>query len=483
MQGSISFADACLEPNLFGDWFSGPTWANWRVIDKAIFGLPLNGEELGIFQTLTGRAEAPTEQAQEVWLVIGRRGGKDVKSASLAVYLATIGAEAYGWKQRLARGERGVVQLLAVDRDQASVAFRYIAGFFEMPVFAKMIERRTADTIELRNGFAVEVATADQRRVRGRTVVAAVLDEVSFWRSENTSSPDIDVYRAIKPSQATMPGAMIIGISSPYARRGLLWKKYQESYGKAGKVLVVKAPTWVMNPNVARDSDLIREAYAEDPESAVAEYGAEFRQDISSFVSRDAVEACIENGVRERPPLREHRYFGMIDPSGGSSDSFTLAIAHKTGTTVVLDVIRETVPPFSPEATVLEFAELLKKYRISQVNSDRYAGEWVVEPFKRAGIFVNQNAKAKTELYKDLLPLINSRAVDLLDHPKMVSQIANLDRRVGRSGRDIIDHPPGLHDDIANAVAGVVTASAAVYVIDPSEEAKWRRMYRPVRVV
>jgi hypothetical protein len=462
MQDAISFADACREPNLFGDWFGGETWANWRVIDKAMFGLPLDDDELATFKTLTGRDEAPTETASEIWLVVGRRGGKDVKSAALAVYLATIGAEVYGWRKRLVPGERGVVQLLAVDRDQAGVAFRYIAGFFEKPIFASMVKRRTADTIELNNGFTVEVTTSDARRVRGRTVVAAICDEVAFWRSENTQSPDIDVYRALKPATATMPGAMIIGISSPYARRGLLWQKYSRHYGKPGKVLVVQAPTWIMNPTVKRDGEIILEAYETDPEAASAEYGAQFRSDLESLLGLDAVRACVNENIRERPPERRHRYVAFCDPSGGSADSMTLAIAHKEGSTAIMDVIREVKPPFSPEAVVSEFATVLKLYRLSTVIGDRYAGEWVREIFRNHGVFYQHSEKAKSAIYLDMLPLINSRAVDLLDNERLVRQLVNLERRVGRStGRDIIDHPPGHHDDVANAVAGAATLAAA----------------------
>ena len=457
MEGFITFAEACRDPNLFGDWFEGETWANWRVIDRAMFGEPLTDSELAVFQELTGRDAAPDATAKEIWLIVGRRGGKDVKSSALASYLATIGVDRYGWRSRLVGGERGVVQLLAVDRDQAKVAFRYISSMFEKPLLAKMVARDTADTIELTNGFAIEVTTSDQRRVRGRTVVAAILDEVAFWKSENTNSPDVDVYRAVKPAMATMPGAMIIGISSPYARKGLLWRQYQRHYGKSGNVLVVKAPTWAMNPTVGRDSDTIMDAYEEDPEAARAEYGAEFRDDISAFVPRDAVEACIEAGVRERAPQRQYRYVGFVDPSGGSADSMTLAIAHKEGDTAILDAVREVRPPFSPEAVCSEFAELLKQYRLSQVTGDKYAGEWVREPFKRKGIFYEANAAPKSDLYRDLLPLINSRAVDLLVNDRMVNQLCGLERKTGRSGKDSIDHAPGGHDDVANAVAGAMT--------------------------
>lgn len=459
MTNAISFADACLHPDLFGDWFGSDTWANWRVIDAAMFGQPLTPAELAIFKRLTGRSTAPTAPASEIWLVVGRRGGKDVKAASLAAYLATIGVELYGWRARLQKGERGVIQLLAVDRDQAQVAFRYIAGMFEKPTLKRLVRKITGETIELSNGFAIEVTTADQRRVRGRTVVAAILDEVAFWRSENTASPDIDVYNAIKPATATMPGAMIIGISSPYARRGLLWRQYSRHYGKDGNVLVVQAPTWLMNPTVPRDGEIISEAYANDPEAAAAEYGAEFRSDLEALVSLEVVRACVAENVRERPPQHIHRYSAFCDPSGGSADSMTLGIAHKEGDTVLLDALREIRPPFSPEAVVAEFSSLLRAYRVSTVRGDKYAGEWVREHFRKQGIFYEHADKAKSAIYLDLLPMLNSRSVELLDDDRLVRQLVSLERRTGRStGRDIIDHPPGLHDDLANCVAG-----AAVY--------------------
>jgi hypothetical protein len=49
-----------------------------------------------------------------------------------------------------------------------------------------------------------------------------------------------------------------------------------------------------------------------------------------------------------------------------------------------------------------------------------------------------------------------ARRIDLLDSPKLLAQLVGLERRVGRGGRDSIDHAPGGHDDVANAVAGAL---------------------------
>jgi hypothetical protein len=321
--------------------------------------------------------------------------------------------------------------------------------------------RITADTIELKNRLAIEVFTNDRGSVRGRTVCCAVLDEVAHWRSDNSVNPDTDVVDALLPSMATIPNALLIGISSPYSRRGLLWQKYERYWAKPDSVLVAKAPTWVMNPTLPRDSKFIAEQFDKDAAYASGEYGAEWRSDLEAFVSREAVMACVQSGVKERLPDRRHAYVGFVDPSGGSSDSFTLAIAHSEGTadkqTQILDVIRERKPPFSPEGVVDEFCALLKAYRVSTVHGDKYAGEWPAEQFKKRGIHYEPAAAPKSQLYQDLLPLLNSGAVDLLDNDRLVVQLCSLERRTTRGGRDSIDHPPNFHDDAANAAAGALT--------------------------
>lgn len=456
----ITFAEACRDPELFGDWFKADSWAVWRVIDKALFGEPLDSAELAIFTEITGRTEAPTEAATEAWFICGRRSGKDVKASALASYLATFGAEQMGFLDNLVEGETGVVQLIAVDRKQAKVCLGYLRAYFKRPLLAQMVEKSTAEGLELTNGLAIEITTNDQRSSRGRTVVAAVFDEVAFWSSENSANPDQAVYDAVKPSMVTIPGAMLIGISSPYARRGLLWNKHKRHYGKPGKTLVVQAPTWRMNPTIKRDGEFLTDAYRDDPASASAEYGAQFRTDVEAFVSIEVVEACVAKGVYERAPRFGVTYSAFVDPSGGSQDSMTLAIAHHEGSDddelTVIDATREIKPPFSPEGVVKEFCDLLALYGITTVTGDAYGGEWPREQFRKHGVSYELSEKHRSALYQAMLPALNSGRVVLLDDDKAVAQIAGLERRTARGGRDSIDHAPGGHDDIANALAGAI---------------------------
>ena len=300
--------------------------------------------------------------------------------------------------------------------------------------------------------------------MRGYTLLACVCDEIAFWRSEDSANPDKEIIAGVRPGLASIPSSLLLCISSPYARRGALWNTYSRHLGRDDSpILVWQAASRSMNPSLPQS--VVDQAMEEDEASARAEYLAEFRKDVESFVNLEALNACVVQGRQELVPGR-FSYFGFTDPSGGSSDSMTLGIAHEhrreggAANTFVLDLVRERRPPFSPDDVVREFAETLKRYGIEKVEGDRYAGEWPRERFRQHGIEYETSERSKSEIYREMLPLLNSSRVDLLDSPRLISQLLNLERRTGSTGRDIIDHPPNAHDDVINAAAGALLAAA-----------------------
>ena len=149
--------------------------------------------------------------------MVGRRGGKSLIAALVAVFLACF----RDYRKILAPGERGTVMVIAADRRQARGVFRYIAGFLDaVPMLARMVESRTKEVIDLTNRVTIEVHTANFRAIRGYTVIAAICDEIAFWRSEESANPDTEILNGLRPGMATVPEALLLCISSPYARRG-----------------------------------------------------------------------------------------------------------------------------------------------------------------------------------------------------------------------------------------------------------------------
>ncbi|EKS40409.1 hypothetical protein [Afipia clevelandensis] len=457
--GPLTLLDAIADDALFAPWFSrNPAgWTAWFSFLKALFGLPLSGEQARIFRECTGRTENPSSVAREIFLICGRRSGKSFILALVAVWLACF----HSYRKYLAPGERGTIFIVASDRRQARTILRYITALLTgVPALSRLVTRTWAEGFDLSTNISIEVGTASHRSLRGYAIVACLLDEAAFMASdEDAASTDSEIITAVKPGMAQFPNSMLLVASSPYAKRGALYDAHREHYGKNGdNVLVWQAPTRTMNPTI--DQSIIDEAMAKDPASAAAEWLGQFRNDIESFISREAVEACISEGIRERAPEQGVNYSAFVDPAGGSGkDSFTLAIAHKDKKTGmgVLDCIREVKPPFSPEQVAQDFAATLKSYGITKALSDKFAGAFPVEAFKRNSITLEQSAKPKSDLYRDFLPLLNSKRVDLLDHPRLVAQLSSLERRTARSGKDSIDHAPSAHDDVANVVAGALT--------------------------
>jgi hypothetical protein len=443
------------DPNLMGETLAGDSWRAWRVLLIAAVGEKLTSGERTLFKQLTGREREPQQSVEEFIGVIGRRGGKSRAISVLAAYIAGLCDH-----PALVRGERGVLLIIAPDQRQADICLDYIeANFRNSAILQQLVETRVARTLRLTNRIDIEVRASDFRRLRGPTYIAVICDESAFWPStEMSTNPDSEILNAVRPGLATTQGPLFL-ISSPYARRGELWTLYRKHFGPQGDplILVAQAASRTMNP-VLRQS-VVDRAMERDPISAAAEYLAQFRTDLEAFVNREAVQHCISRGVFERPPLRNVAYTAFCDPSGGSADSMSLAVGHYDAIrqTAVVDCLREVKPPFSPEFVVSQFAETLKSYRLSMVKGDRYAGEWPREQFRKFGISYEPAAKPKSELYVDLLPLINSGRIELLDHERMFNQLIGLERRTARGGRDSIDHPPGQHDDVINAVAGLAS--------------------------
>jgi hypothetical protein len=319
-----------------------------------------------------------------------------------------------------------------------------------------LVEREVADGVDVSTGAELIVLASNFRNVRGRSIACVILDECAFWQSELTANPDVEVYQALVPSLATLPGAMLIGISTPYRRAGLLYQKHRDHYGQDDDdVLVVRGPSRLFNPTLPQR--VIDDALKRDPAAARAEWLAEWRDDVTAFLSRELIESSVDRGVLVRAPRADEFYSAFADPSGGLGDSFTAGISHRDDDGhVVLDCLMEVVPPFDPAVATQEIVRTLKEYGVGKVVGDRYAAQWVVGEFGRNGISYEASERDRSAVYADFLPLLTAGRAKLLDSPRLVGQLANLERKVMPTGRDRIDHPSGAHDDLANSAAGAL---------------------------
>jgi hypothetical protein len=121
----INIVEALEDQNLFGPWFSGPSWATWKSVLKGAFCIPMMPDELKLFRAVAQR-DPPKRRVRELWAVVGRRGGKD----SIASGVACFASGFIDYRKILRPGEAASVLCLAVDKAQASIVQKYTQSYF-----------------------------------------------------------------------------------------------------------------------------------------------------------------------------------------------------------------------------------------------------------------------------------------------------------------------------------------------------------------
>jgi hypothetical protein len=258
---------------------------------KAAFGEPLSAAERETFASVAGDRAPPTRRVRELWVNAGRRSAKSETAAGLSVYFALF------VPHKLSRGEHGMVLTLAATTEQARVVYNYTLALLQSsPVLKREIDSVTRQEIRLKNGITIAMHANSFRSIRGRTLCACIFDEVAWWRDESTATPDKEVYSAVLPALLTTRG-MLVAISSPYRRIGLLYTKHKQFYGvDSDDTLVISGPTLKFNPTI--DEAAIQAQREADPTAARSEWDGEFRDDMAGLFEDPLLDRAAD---RNRP--------------------------------------------------------------------------------------------------------------------------------------------------------------------------------------
>jgi len=367
------------------------------LLDRRMLGAGFE-EERATFAAVAGNRAVPTQRVRELWCIAGRRSGKSRIAAAIAIYSALF------VKHKLSAGERGAVLVLAATTEQARVVFEYAKAFLDAaPALQREIESFTRSEIRLRNGIIISIHPNSFRSIRGRTLCACVFDEVAVWRDEQSAQPDVEVYRSVLPALLTTKG-MLVGISTGYRRVGLLWQKHRDHFGHddAG-TLVVQGATQQFNGTV--DEAEIAAQVAADPAAARSEWFGQFRDDLSTYLSDDLIDAAIEPGrPLELSPQKGVAYRAFTDAAAGvgRGDAYTISLGHQQDDKFVVDVVRGVVGKFNPSEVTKQYAQLCREYHVHRVVGDNWAPGWVAQAWTDAGLEYQKSSLSKSQIYLEV---------------------------------------------------------------------------------
>ena len=444
-----NIVDVLRDPQSFGGlqcFRDLSSWTRWIVLLKAVYGLPMDETELPIFQHHTGRTAPLPGGYPTTVIIVGRQSGKTRIAATVAAYEALVAPHVPDQEREFAlmvsQDERGALRTL----------FSYAKAPFTRPQLkAALLGKPKKDTFDLRNGLTIACYPCRPEAVRGPRARVAICDEFGHFIATDGHPTDQEMLRAIRYTLQKTQGKLFI-LSSPNAQYGSLYSLHQQWFAnEKASTLVWRGTAPEMNPTL--DLEALARQQVEDPEGFRSEILAEFRSARAALFDGAALDACVVAGLQELVAVPGRYYFAFIDCTGGRGDAMALCIGHvEADDYVVIDCLRSW--PNTVKATVAEVATVLAAYGLDTVVGDNWGQDTTVDLFRQTGLTYDASPMNRSQLYLNLLPLINTHVVRLLDHPQLLRELRSLERKPGQQGHDKVDHRRGGHDDLANVVAG-----------------------------
>lgn len=451
------------------------SWFAWSVLMKVYDGIGLNRAESKFFREVSGGLEHEKGKRwpQNWMLIIGRGGGKTRFISRIIPYRALT------FKNALHPGQKAENTIIAPSLTAGMTGFEYVEGMLEdnEVLYGQLapehvgsnpiIKNSQMARMNFKNRTMIRLTAVTRISGRGRSIYTLVMEEAAHFKTEGRFS-DEEVYKSARPAMGRFgTDSMCFVITTPWTKDGLVWKVFKKYYGvENNRWLVIRGTTKQFNPLIS--DEFLSQEESDDPLYFQREYLADFVDAIAAAFSADAIEDCTITGRSALPPKFGAQYFGYVDPASLSqsagakfNDEFVSGVAHCERGKVIIDAYKSFAPEqngkrYLPDDAISESIELFSRYGVHEVKGDHFASGYIEPKFVQAGFAFEPIKLSKSDLYVEMMPMLNDGNIELLDCEYTNSQLKRLERRRGRNGRDRIDHVDKGHDDRANMVAGLV---------------------------
>ena len=427
--------------------------------DSALLGFPLWPRQRELL------AAVETGLRLHVW-ALGRRSGKTTLAALVALWDCLLRPDL---DERVRPGERRHAVAVATSLRQARLFVRAARSIVERsPLLAELVESVTDDEIVFATETALSAFPCTSRGARGWPILTLLMDEAAHFVDTEGNSAAESVWRALVPATAQFgDAARIIVSSTPFGQEGLFASLFQQAAaGELDDAHAEHATTADVNPTIT--AGFLEQERARDPDGFRSEYLAEFVGGGAAFLDPER----ITDAVTERGELAPEHAVGWVaglDPAF-SSDPFGLALVGRDRhdrERLVLGLAQAWKPsrrkPGSFEerravedAVLSEVAAVCQRYQ-ARVVTDQYAAPAIVEYLRRRGLSVRtvpMTAKSKTEAFGELRARLNSRALELYEHPDLLAELRRLRTRFTAGAASVVNpRVGGSHGDLAQALA------------------------------
>lgn len=414
----------------------------------------LTQEEQQLFEQMFGlpaSTKLTKKQRKRILLRFGRGSGKSLFSSAVAVYKA-LTADVSKCKF----GDIPTVVLVAPDKELAiGVCLSNVLAIIEGTAkIAPMLQSKGADFVSLRrpDGKTVQIKafapTKGGRNIRGRSIIACILDEAEFFNSDPSGRfavNDRDVYKAM--IARLLADGVVIFISTPWPSENLMSELFEANYGKPNDAIAAIAPTLLMRPDNPSLISLREEEMTRDPDNAVREFDCDTSKVIGGtfFDKKNLEESRYENP--------ETLYIPGLPIAIGADfafqrDSSAIVAVQYDGKTYNVVGMMEKKPregvPLKPSEVVKEFATFAKSFGARSIIADGHYRQSVWEHLSSEGlglIDAPQGVLGKEEVYVRTKSALQDGRCIIPDNPQFIGQAASITSRPTSGGRLQIRSP------------------------------------------
>jgi len=436
--------------------------------------------EYEIYEFLTDAKYDPKKlkevKINKINLICGRRSGKTLLSAVIAIYCAISN----NWKPFLKKTPFATVLIMSHSREFSDEVLEIIRTLIEsshiLTALINKDKKNSSSTMNLKvpwivNGTQIQysrvqikVAAASSKTTRGVAACAILCDEIAFWNlDENMKETDAKIMKAVRPAMKQFREfGMLIKLSSPGIKQGILYGEYKKD--RAGELpptyAVFKAPSWVMTPDDVVPSEEFVEEFNLDSDSFDQEYRGNFADSLSFFITPEYIDMAVVKKVSFMAPEGDAtKYTAAID-AAYKGDRFTFSVTAYVNGKLRQYMSKAWEGTKQKPVSSYEVAEFIKnvckQFNIDEVAADQYAFQPLREIFGTYGVNLKEyvfTPAFKKKIYWNLKKLVHSQQIDLLDNEIQTRELKELIVEQGQSGNIKIGHPAGGTDDFADSLA------------------------------
>lgn len=419
------------------------------------------------------RDKATTIKVNKIDLICGRRSGKTLLAAAVAIFCAISN----NWRIFLRKHPFATVLIMSHSKEFSDEVLEVIRTLIETsPILSRLInsaKKNTASAMNLKVPWIVDntiqwsrvqikVAAASSKTTRGVAACAIICDEIAFWNlDENMKETDTKILKAVRPAMKQFgEHAMLIKLSSPGIKQGVLYGEYKmnkegtlpESYA------LFKAPTWVMNTIILENE--FTEEWKLDPDGFDTEYRSNFADSLSNFIVPEYIDMSIVKGISFQAPEDEAiKYAAAID-AAYKGDAFTFCVVGFVNGRMRQYVSKgwkgTKLKPVNAHEVAEQIRVICKEFNIDFVAADQYSFQPLKEIFEKYNVVLEEytfTADFKKKIWFNLRKLIHSQQADLLDSEIQTRELKELIVEQGATGTVKIGHPSGGTDDYGTSLA------------------------------